>query len=90
MPKKIPVIPSPNAQVSTSSGTFPPEVYSYLKGLGDVLSSTQSRMTIKTSAVAPTVADIADTDCQVWKNTTSGQLRLYANDGGVLKSIQLT
>lgn len=38
----------------------------------------------------PTAAELAAGKVRVWKNTTSGAVKLWANDGGVLKSIELT
>jgi hypothetical protein len=90
MPKKTQVIPSANAQTLTDQGTLAPELYNYIKSLDVMVNSLQSRLTMQSSAIDPTSANIADTDCQLWKNTTSGQVRLWANDGGVLKSVQLT
>jgi hypothetical protein len=43
-----------------------------------------------TTAADPTTADIAASTAKLWKNTTSGQVRLWTNDGGVMKSVQLT
>jgi hypothetical protein len=41
-------------------------------------------------AADPTTANIAAGQWALYKNTTSGQLRLWANDGGVMKSVLLT
>lgn len=41
-------------------------------------------------AADPTTADIGDGVFQVFKNTTSGTLKLWANDGGTMKSVALT
>jgi hypothetical protein len=90
MPKKTQVIPSANAQTLTGQGTLAPELYNYIKSLDVMVNSLQNRLTMQSSTIDPTTANIADTDCQLWKNTTSGQVRLWANDGGVLKSVQLT
>lgn len=38
----------------------------------------------------PTSTEIASGKWMVWKNTTSGDLKLWANDGGTLKSVTLT
>lgn len=43
-----------------------------------------------TSTVDPVAADIAAGTGKLWKNTTSGQLKLWANDGGTMKSVLLS
>ena len=43
-----------------------------------------------TAAANPTTSDIPAGQCKLWLNTTSGQLRLWANDSGTMKSVQLT
>jgi hypothetical protein len=42
-----------------------------------------------TSTIDPVLADISAGTAKLWKNTTSGQVRLWTNDGGTLKSVQL-
>ena len=42
------------------------------------------------SASAPTATNIPAGNFTVWKNTTDGTVKLYANDGGTLKSVTLT
>lgn len=42
------------------------------------------------SAVNPTTADVPNGSWLLWKNTGSGQVRIWANDGGVLKSALLS
>lgn len=37
----------------------------------------------------PTTSDVASTRCGVWKNTTSGAVKLWVNDGGTMKSVAL-
>lgn len=44
----------------------------------------------RSSSSAPSTSDIASGYYSMWKNTTSGEVRLYANDGGTLKSVLLT
>lgn len=90
MPKKTEVIPSANAKTLTEQGTLAPELYNYIKSLDNMSNGLQNRLTMQSSTVNPTTSNIADTDCQIWKNTTSGEVRLWVNDGGTLKSVQLT
>lgn len=83
-------LPSSFTQPLTGNGEYAREFYTFLKGILDAVISLQGGASVKTSTVTPTVSDIADGDSQIWKNTTSGQLRLYVNDGGVLKSTLLS
>lgn len=46
--------------------------------------------TFVNKAGAPVAADIAAGTWAVYKNTSSGEVRLWANDGGTLKSVLLT
>ena len=61
---------------------------------GEYYHLTQNQHTKLTSFVSlsadPTASDIAAGTWAVYKNTTSGQVRLWANDGGTLKSVLLT
>lgn len=38
----------------------------------------------------PGIAGVPNGTWAVWKNTTSGVVKLWVNDGGVLKSVTLT
>lgn len=44
----------------------------------------------KTKAGIPTAADIPPGGMAVYKDTSGGSLKLYANDGGTIKSVTLT
>lgn len=44
----------------------------------------------KTKAGIPTTADIAAGNWAVYKDTSGGTIKLYANDGGTIKSVALT
>jgi hypothetical protein len=44
----------------------------------------------RTQAAAPTTSDIAAGFFMLVKETTGGTLKLYANDGGTIKSVTLT
>lgn len=63
---------------------------------GSVANFNQNRITnplsimAKSSASDPTTSDITSGDYQVYKNTTSGAVKLWYNDGGVMKSVALT
>lgn len=46
--------------------------------------------TVISLAANPTAANIATQQWAIYKNTTTGQVRLWANDGGTLKSVLLT
>jgi hypothetical protein len=41
-------------------------------------------------AADPTASDIAASTAKLYKNTTSGTVKLWVNDGGVLKSVTLS
>ena len=41
-------------------------------------------------ATDPGTAGVPSGSWGVWKNTTSGLVKLWANDGGVMKSVTLT
>lgn len=45
---------------------------------------------IHSKAGSPTTADISSGNWAIYKNTTTGTLKLWANDGGVMKSVTLT
>lgn len=46
--------------------------------------------TIQTKASDPTTTDIAASQWAIYKNTTSGNVRLWVNDGGIMKSVLLS
>lgn len=43
----------------------------------------------KTKAGLPTTADISSGNWAVYKDTSGGSIKLYANDGGTIKSVAL-
>ncbi len=54
------------------------------------LQSLVALRTVFQSAVDPTTTDLKENTWAVYKNTSSGDVKLWANDAGVLKSITLT
>lgn len=46
--------------------------------------------TFQSLSADPSTLDLAAGQCRLIKNTTSGSLRLWANDGGTIKSVTLT
>lgn len=46
--------------------------------------------TIQSKAGFPTTSDIANNQWAIYKDTSGGSLRLWANDGGTLRSVTLT
>ncbi|HET8689178.1 MAG TPA: hypothetical protein VFM18_21410 [Methanosarcina sp.] len=51
----------------------------------------QNSILVVTSAAAdPTTTDIAAGTARIYKNTTSGTVKLWTNDGGTMKSVALT
>lgn len=47
-------------------------------------------VTQRVSASDPTPSDIKEGGAKIWKNTSSGTVKLYYNDGGTLKSVSLS
>ena len=52
-------------------------------------SRVTATMTVTSSASDPTTGNIAAGNWALYKNTTSGLLKLWANDGGTMKSVLL-
>lgn len=48
------------------------------------------RIAFTSSTVNPTISDILNDKVRIWKNTTNGELRIWANDSGTLKSVLMT
>lgn len=46
--------------------------------------------TMQTKAGDPNTSDIAASQWAIYKNTTSGNVRLWVNDGGTMKSVLLS
>ena len=46
--------------------------------------------TYHTSTIDPTTTDIPDGSFRLWKNTTTGAVKFWVNDGGILKSVTLS
>lgn len=65
----------------------------YYRLASEIGTSTGSKKPIVTdiyqSAVDPTTTDIPDGTSTVWKNTTSGVVKLWANNGGALIGVAL-
>ena len=65
----------------------------YYRLASEIGTSTGSKKPIVTdiyqSTVDPTTADIPDGTSTVWKNTTSGVVKLWANNGGTLIGVAL-
>lgn len=53
-----------------------------LSGIGKLL--------MVSAAGDPTNTDISTSNAELWKNTTSGLVKLWVNDGGTMKSVLLT
>ena len=88
---RIPALPSPLSAVqNTASGTVDRVWYAFLAAVKRALADHDARLAIATSTGDPAAGDIPPGEFRVWKNTTSGTLRLWANDGGTLRSINLT
>lgn len=49
-----------------------------------------NQMAVQSKSSDPTTSDVEDGMWMVWKNTTTGNTYLYMNDGGTMKSVQLS
>lgn len=83
-----------NWQGGTATGGAAADgIYPLTDALGNVVNAKsiariqQDVGAVITSTLAPTTAQILAGSSAVWKNSTDGSLKLYANDGGTLKSI---
>lgn len=59
-------------------------------GIVDLQGQITGIATLGSMAGDPTGAELAAGKVRAWKNTTSGAVKLWANDGGTLKSVALT
>lgn len=46
--------------------------------------------TFHSSLIDPTTTDIPVNSFRLWKNTTSGDVKFWVNDGGTLRSVALS
>lgn len=46
---------------------------------------TRGILSVLSDTADPSTSDIAEDEWAIWKNTTSGEVRLWVNDGGVMK-----
>lgn len=51
--------------------------------------SSLGTLTLNSSLADPTTSDVAANTAKLYKNTTSGLVKLWVNDGGTMKSVQL-
>lgn len=79
MPQLVPPVP---AQSETDS----PEYLQFL----ELLRKQANQPVFYASTADPGVAGVPSGSWAVWKNTTSGLVKLWANDNGVMKSVTLT
>lgn len=86
-PLPLPAVLGSPAQ---GAGAYETEFYKFLASLREVLNDHTTRMGAGTGAADPTADDIPDGESRIWKNTGSGVLALWSNDGGTLKSVALT
>ena len=88
---RIPTLPNALSAIQNTAGGAVDRVwYAFLAGVRRALAEHEARLTITTSAVDPAASDIPPGEFRIWKNTTNGTLRLWANDGGALRSTPLT
>jgi hypothetical protein len=76
------------SRLSTIAGTDRYTIYSEAAGTGLPLRALE--MSFNTLAAAyPTTANVTSGTFGVWKNTATGIVRLYVNDGGTMKFVAL-
>lgn len=51
---------------------------------------TLGLLTMTSQSADPSTSDVAANTAKLYKNTTSGLVKLWVNDGGTMKSVQLT
>jgi hypothetical protein len=77
------------SRLSTIAGTDRYTIYSEAAGTGLPLRALE--MSFNTLAAAyPTTANVTSGTFGVWKNTSTGIVRLYVNDGGTMKFVALS
>ncbi|WP_046865925.1 hypothetical protein [Microvirga massiliensis] len=87
----VPTLPNALSSIQNTAGGAVDRVwYAFLAGVRRALANHEARLAIMTSPVDPVASDIPPGEFRIWKNTTSGTLRLWANDGGALRSTLLT
>lgn len=71
-----------------------PKLFDFIRQIPSVntwLSTVSDRLNLYQGAVDPTLAEVPNNQWVVYKNTTSGEVRLWVNDNGTLKkSVALT
>ncbi len=69
---------------------FISDVYGWQQWFNSLFQQVSVISKITQQAANPTTSQIAENEWLVVKNTTTGVLKLWANDGGTLKSVALT
>ncbi|HET8685521.1 MAG TPA: hypothetical protein VFM18_02515 [Methanosarcina sp.] len=62
----------------------------YHMSSAEYTSLQNSVLKVTSQAADPTITDIAAGTARLYKNTTSGTVKLWTNDGGTMKSVTLT
>lgn len=83
-----------NGQIPIGNGTDY-TVAALTAGTGIAISNATGAITIsgeglQSKAGDPTITDVPTSSVRVYKNTSTGAVKLWANDGGTLKSVTLT
>ncbi len=74
----------------TNKHNFVDDVYSWQQWFVSLFNQVSTISKITRQGFDPTTSQIAENEWLVVKNTTTGVLKLWANDGGTLKSVALT
>lgn len=85
-----PIPPAASRLTESSGASVSATWYTWLSGAAARLDGLSRGATMRSAGSWPAVADIPLDAVQVWKNTGTGQVALYVNDGGTLKSVLLT
>lgn len=91
MAEQIPTLPDMSDQAVQMPGNVLDQAYYlFLSLLLKVVVEQRRQLTMVTSAVIPTTADIPVNESRVWRNTAAGTVRLYTNSNGTLVSVLLS
>lgn len=79
MPKLVPPVPNTDSEWDSDM------VNQFLTIIRDWINTPK----FYTQATDPGIAGVPSGTWSIWKNTTSGAVKLWVNDGGVMKSVAI-
>jgi hypothetical protein len=87
-------VPTWNQNTTGNAATATNVAYSGLTGTvptwNQDTTGSSNLLAVQSKSSDPTTSDIAASKAAVYKNTTSGLVKLWTNDGGTMKSVLLT